>query len=179
MWCSRCQSAWYCSPQHLHDDWKRHRTECIPAQTSNPGYTMNMIATPPPAEPQYITVSAILFAPEEERPRIITVSCRPSHKPSQGMCPIPLVQSHFPDGQTEGIVLTQGLNGEPLRFPLHLWYSPTALVKSGPINRAIYHITSGAAPKAWATPTQAPTIFRLSQLIFSLTSEGTGALKAL
>lgn len=29
------------------------------------GYNVNMIATPPPAEPQYITVSAILFAPEE------------------------------------------------------------------------------------------------------------------
>lgn len=125
-----------------------------------------MIATPPPAEPQYVTVSAILFSPEEgeslvvtdarhppnqcpERPRIISVSCRPSHKPSQGMCPIPLVQSHFPDGQSEGIVLTQGLNGEPLRFPLHLWYSPTALQKSSPVNRAIYHITSGAAPKPW------------------------------
>lgn len=65
------------------------------------------------------------------------------------MCPIPLVQSHFPDGQAEGIVLTQGLNGEPLRFPLHLWYSPTALQKSSPVNRAIYHITSGAAPKPW------------------------------
>ncbi|KAF5383814.1 hypothetical protein D9615_003730 [Tricholomella constricta] len=149
MWCSRCQSAWYCTPEHLHNDWQRHRKECLPAQNSNSGYSMNMIATPPPAEPQYITVSAILFAPEEERPRIITVSCRPSHKPSQGMCPIPLVQSHFPDGQAEGIVLTQGLNGEPLRFPLHLWYSPSALQKGNPLNRAIYHITSGAAPKAW------------------------------
>ncbi|KAL4266045.1 MUB1/samB family protein [Pleurotus pulmonarius] len=149
MWCSRCQSAWYCSPEHLHNDWARHRKECIPATSAPNQYNVNMIATPPPAEPQYITVSAILFSPEEERPRIITVSCRPSHKPSQGMCPIPLVQSHFADGQAEGIVLTQGLNGEPLRFPLHLWYSPTALSKSAPINRAIYHITSGAAPKPW------------------------------
>ncbi|RDB15865.1 hypothetical protein Hypma_003651 [Hypsizygus marmoreus] len=152
MWCSRCQSAWYCSPEHLHSDWSRHRRECIPAVTTSGGYNVNMIATPPPAEPQFITVSAILFSPEEERPRIISVSCRPSHKPSQGMCPIPLVQSHFPDGQTEGIVLTQGLNGEPLRFPLHLWYSPTALQKSSPVNRAIYHITSGAAPKPWCGP---------------------------
>ncbi|KAF8652166.1 hypothetical protein AX16_004523 [Volvariella volvacea WC 439] len=153
MWCSRCQSAWYCSPEHLHSDWARHRKECVPPTpppaTLNNGYNVNMIATPPPAEPQYITVSAILFSPEEERPRIISVSCRPSHKPSQGMCPIPLVQSHFPDGQTEGIVLTQGLNGEPLRFPLHLWYSPTALQKGSPINRSIYHITSGAAAKSW------------------------------
>ncbi|TFK63261.1 hypothetical protein BDN72DRAFT_330908 [Pluteus cervinus] len=153
MWCSRCQSAWYCSAEHLHSDWARHRKECIPAMavshTAGNGYGVNMIATPPPQEPQYITVSAILFAPEEERPRIISISCRPSHKPSQGMCPIPLVQSHFSDGQAEGIVLTQGLNGEPLRFPLHLWYSPTSLQKATQVNRAIYHITSGAAPKPW------------------------------
>ncbi|KAL0955159.1 hypothetical protein HGRIS_004068 [Hohenbuehelia grisea] len=151
MWCSRCQRAWYCSPEHLNSDWSRHRKECNPAgNTGSQSYgNMNMIATPPPAEPQYITVSAILFSPEEERPRIITVSCRPSHRPSQGMCPAPLVQNHFPDGQADGIVLTQGLNGEPLRFPLHLWYSPTALSKASPVNRAIYHITSGAAPKPW------------------------------
>jgi hypothetical protein len=49
----------------------------------------------------------------------------------------------------EGIVLTQGLSGEPLRFPLHVWYSPTALSRCKPINRAIYHITSGAARKPW------------------------------
>jgi hypothetical protein len=111
-------------------------------------------------------VSAILFSPEEgdsrrvlmslrhthhftERPRIITVKCRPSQVPSQGMCPQPLISGHFSDGQAESIVLTQGLNGEPLRFPLHLWYSPTALSRCAPINRAIYHITSGAAAKAW------------------------------
>lgn len=86
MWCSRCQSAWYCSPEHLHSvciptphatlqyvlthlvlqDWSRHRKECIPAvNTSQTSYNVNMIATPPPAEPQYITVSAILFSPDE------------------------------------------------------------------------------------------------------------------
>lgn len=114
-----------------------------------------------------ITVSAILFSPEEgtratslvhtnvlnasfpERPRIITVKCRPPQVPAQGMCPQPLVNMHFSDGQAESIVLTQGLNGEPLRFPLHLWYSPTALSRNAPINRAIYHITSGAALKQW------------------------------
>lgn len=147
-------------------DWPRHRRECIPAAQAQ---NYNIIATPPPAEQQMITVSAILFSPEEgrllllhgtrerpflntpfpERPRIITVKCRPPQVPTQGMCPQPLVNVHFPDGQAESIVLTQGLNGEPLRFPLHLWYSPTALSRSAPINRAIYHITSGAALKQW------------------------------
>ena len=65
------------------------------------------------------------------------------------MCPTPLISSHFPSCAPESIVLTTGLNGEPLRFPLHLWYSPAALSKGAPVNRAIYHITSGAAAKQW------------------------------
>ncbi|KAI6124625.1 hypothetical protein EV401DRAFT_1172986 [Pisolithus croceorrhizus] len=58
VWCSRCQNAWYCMPEHLQTDWPRHRRECIPT-THMQNY--NMIATPPPAEQQMITVPAILF----------------------------------------------------------------------------------------------------------------------
>ncbi|KAF8159837.1 hypothetical protein B0H34DRAFT_419742 [Crassisporium funariophilum] len=152
MWCSRCQSAWYCSPEHIHSDWPRHRKECVPAMSSSNSYNVNMIATPPPAEPQFVTVSAILFSPEEERPRIITVRCKPSPKASQGMCPIPMLDSHFDDNQVQSIVLTQGLNGEPLRFPLHLWYAPLLLQNGKPVNRSIFHITSGAAEKPWCGP---------------------------
>ncbi|KAJ7623746.1 hypothetical protein FB45DRAFT_114174 [Roridomyces roridus] len=145
-WCSRCQTAWYCSTEHARGDWARHREECRPASH---GYGNNMIATPPPAEPQSISVSAILFVAEEERPRVVTINCRPPHhRPSNG-CPIPFLQPYF-DSPPESVVLTQGLNGEPLRFPLHIFYSPIALAKASPINRAIYHITSGAAPKPWA-----------------------------
>ncbi|ETW79257.1 hypothetical protein HETIRDRAFT_49849 [Heterobasidion irregulare TC 32-1] len=147
MWCSRCQNAWYCSPEHLNSDWPRHRRECVPAASTHQQY--NVIATPPPAQPQLITVSAILFAPEEERPRIITINCQPTQTPAQGICPTPLVSQYFPGGQTGSVVLTQGLNGEPLRFPLQVWYSPVALSSNTPINRAIYRITSGAAAKAW------------------------------
>jgi len=150
MWCSRCQSAWYCSAEHIYNDWPRHRVECIPAMSPT-SYNVNMIATPPPAEPQFVNVSAILFSPEEERPRIVTISCRPSPKVSQGMSPIPILDAHF-DGQVRDIVLTQGLNGEPLRFPLHVWYAPQLLQKGSPINRSISHITSGAADKPWCGP---------------------------
>jgi len=68
------------------------------------------------------------------------------------MCPIPILSSHFGDAEPNSIVLTQGLNGEPLRFPLHLWYDPSLLSKGSPVNRAIFHITSGAAEKPWAGP---------------------------
>ncbi|KAK6996314.1 Hif prolyl hydroxylase [Favolaschia claudopus] len=132
LWCSRCQNSWYCSPEHMRSDWPCHRAHCHSATAQ---YGSNMIATPPPAEPEYISVSAILFLAEEDRPRIITESA-----------PIPMLQAYF-DAPPDNIVLTQGLNGEPLRFPLHIFYSPTALGTASPINRAIYHITSGAASK--------------------------------
>ncbi|KAK7031636.1 Hif prolyl hydroxylase [Favolaschia claudopus] len=143
LWCSRCQNAWYCSPEHMRSDWPQHRAHCHSACVQ---YGSNMIATPPPAEPEYISVSAILFLADEDRPRIITVKCRPPQRPSHGVCPIPMLQAYF-DAPPNNVVLTQGLNGEPLRFPLHIFYSPTALSKASPINRAIYHITSGAASK--------------------------------
>jgi hypothetical protein len=60
------------SPLTFPKDWARHRKECVPANQSNGSSSssgtyngVNMIATPPPAEPQYIAVSAILFSPEE------------------------------------------------------------------------------------------------------------------
>ncbi|KAJ6568252.1 hypothetical protein DFH09DRAFT_1155056 [Mycena vulgaris] len=146
-WCARCQNAWYCSPEHLRGDWPHHRANCRPSPSALT-YGSNMIATPPPAEPEYISVSGILFVADEDRPRIITVKCRPPHRPSHSVCPIPLLQPYF-DAPPESVVLTQGLNGELLRFPLHVFYSPIALNKASPINRAIYHITSGAAPKPW------------------------------
>ncbi|KAJ7851581.1 hypothetical protein B0H13DRAFT_2085328 [Mycena leptocephala] len=145
-WCGRCRAAFYCSPEHLQSDWPQHRERCHPSASC----ASNMIATPPPAEPEYISISAILFLADEDRPRIITVKCRPPHpgRPSHGLCPVPLLQPYF-DAPPDSVVLTQGLNGELLRFPLHVFYSPTALKRRSPINRSIYHITSGAAPKPW------------------------------
>ncbi|KAJ6485621.1 hypothetical protein C8R45DRAFT_997235 [Mycena sanguinolenta] len=145
LWCSRCQNAWYCSPDHMRNDWPQHRSNCHPPSQA---YNSNMIATPPPAEPEYTSVEAILFSANEDRPTTVTVRCRPPQRPSHGVCPVPLLQPYF-DAPPESIVLTQGLNGEPLRFPLHIFYSRSALTRASPINRSIYHITSGAASKPW------------------------------
>ncbi|KAG1877252.1 hypothetical protein F4604DRAFT_1580841, partial [Suillus subluteus] len=124
MQCSCCQTS-----EHLQSDWPRRQKVCV-LTTHTPDFT-----TPPAAEQQVITGSAVLFSPEG-RPNIITVKCHPSKVPSQGMRPQPLVSGHFSDGQVESIVLTQGFNGDPLRFPLHLWYLPTAPSPYAHNNRA-------------------------------------------
>ena len=87
-----------------------------------------------------------------DRPRIISLHCQPPATPTQGACPVPLVAEYFPGNHVQNVVLTQGLNGEPLRFPLHLWYSPGALQAGVATNRAIYRITSGAAASPWCGP---------------------------
>jgi hypothetical protein len=146
----------------LRQDWPRHRQECVPIAPPRSN-TLSMLQ---PVQPQLITVSAILFSPQggmyttgflgaythlaelPDRPRIITVACQPPYTPAQGACPTPFIQGYFPGVQVDNVVLTQGLNGEPLRFPLHLWYSPGALAANAPINQAIFRITSGATSKA-------------------------------
>ncbi|GBE86533.1 hypothetical protein SCP_0904120 [Sparassis crispa] len=149
MWCGRCQNAWYCSPEHLQSDWQRHRRECV--AVASPEQQSDTIPAPSPVS-QLTTVSAVLFSPEEEQSQIVRVQCRPQGTHSQGMCPVPIVQRYFPESVPNTIILTQGLGGEPLRFPLHIWYCPTSLQRGSPVNRAIYRITSGAAPKAWCGP---------------------------
>ncbi|KAL4066007.1 hypothetical protein V8B97DRAFT_1071927 [Scleroderma yunnanense] len=139
MWCSRCQNAWYCTPEHLQSDWPRHRLECVSVTCAQ---NRSTIAISQPAAPNvtvlpathWINLCAILYAPEEEWPRIITVQCR-QQVPSDDSFPQLLM--NFPDGQPASVILMQGLDGRQLHCPLHLWYSPTALSRHAPLNRPI------------------------------------------
>ena len=65
---------------------------------------------------------------------------------------MPMVQHFFPESNPHAIILTQGLNGEALRFPLHIWFCHVSLSRGAPINRAVQRITSGAAPTPWCGP---------------------------
>ncbi|KAJ7873960.1 hypothetical protein B0H13DRAFT_2236194 [Mycena leptocephala] len=114
-WCSRCRAAFYCSPEHLQSDWPHHRERC---RHSAP-YVSNMIVTLPSVELDYVSVSAIFFLTDEDRPKMITLRCRSPHRP----------RTPYFDAPPDSIVLTQNLSGELLRFPLHVFYSPTALTK--------------------------------------------------
>ena len=78
------------------------------------------------------------------------MQCRPHETVSQGICP--LVEEYFPGSNPHTIILTQGLNGEALRFPLHIWYCPLSFQRRAPVNRAVQRITSGAAAKPWCGP---------------------------
>ncbi|KAK7019597.1 Hif prolyl hydroxylase [Favolaschia claudopus] len=157
-WCSRCQRAWYCSEDHMHkvcmivhstalsespivQDWPQHQKHCHPAESES------IITISPQAELACISVDAVLFPVDEDRPKIITVQCRPPQQPSRTrVCPTPMLQTYF-DNPPNNMVLTQGLNKIYLRYPLQIFFSTTALSDASPENRAISKITGDTTLK--------------------------------
>ncbi|KAJ7862767.1 hypothetical protein B0H14DRAFT_2349353 [Mycena olivaceomarginata] len=139
--CSRCRNAWYCSSGHSHGDWKNHCKECRPALA----YRWNMIAMPPPAEPQYLSVEAILFLADEGNDPKSAPQVPPARAPSHAVCPLPLLQRYF-EVQPHNIVLSLGLNGEPLCFPLHIFYSATAFCSKRHAQDGGAGVTAGCQP---------------------------------
>lgn len=68
-------------------------------------------------------------------------------------CPAPIIQNYFDGYQPYAVILTKGLNGEPLRYPLHIFYCPSSLDRGSPVNNAITRITGGVqAQKPWCGP---------------------------
>lgn len=85
-----------------------------------------------------------------DRERIIRVACI-SAKDSE-YCPIPILDSYFTDGAPESLVLRKNMNGQPLRFPLVIWFSPTALTLHTPPNHAISRLIGHTARRTWCGP---------------------------
>lgn len=98
--------------------------------------------------PDSIFIYGLTLAPDG--PHTVGVSCAVFDGTT---CPAPIVQSYFTENQPYAVILTQGLNGEPLRYPLHIFYCPLSLSRGSPINNAIKRITGGGqAKKAWCGP---------------------------
>jgi len=146
LWCSRCHAAWYCCPDHLQRDWNKHRLECRPFKP----------AIPMEIDPQSLefgtaaSFTAILFPYNDERPQLIKVDClaRPQ---TTGPCKwIPLAIPHVGGTREPGnIVITRGVGGAPLRFPLHIFYRADFLIDGSLPNRAINRLTGGQATHQW------------------------------
>ena len=179
MWCGRCQNAWYCSPEHLQSVrflWGSTRpTLTLPPPRTGPDTVVNAWRFPPPPTPlcqranvkrskrlpcflrpaMVTTIHPISIFDDRltlssDGPRTVEVSCAVV----DGMaCPAPIVQSYFTDNQPYAVILTQGLNGEPLRYPLHIFYCPQSLSRGSPVNNAIKRMTGGVqAKKPWCGP---------------------------
>lgn len=65
---------------------------------------------------------------------------------------MPLVTNYFTAGPAESIILTKGLNGQKLRFPLHLWYCPVSIENGTQVNRCVRRIVFSTTGKRWCGP---------------------------
>ena len=157
----------------LIKDWRRHRATCVPFVPQQPlspsPSASNYNIDSPPQPASSATFSALYFPADEDRPRVVRVNCTPASPPANTQRPqspqhaMAIAATAARPCQWEAdtkpwlgspptgsVVLTHGLNGEPLRFPLHLFYVPDALAKGTPVNRSIYKLTNGLAPRKWS-----------------------------
>jgi hypothetical protein len=122
----------------------------------------------PPQPASSAIFSALYFPADEDRPKVVRVNCTPaspahSQRPQSPQHAMAIAATAARPCQwdadtkpwlgsqpTGSVVLTHGLNGEPLRFPLHLFYVPDSLAKGTPVNRSIYKLTNGLAPRKWS-----------------------------
>ncbi|KIY52969.1 hypothetical protein FISHEDRAFT_34435 [Fistulina hepatica ATCC 64428] len=151
LWCSRCRNAYYCSNEHLQSDWPTHRKVCQEVDQAATSTDARMVA-PSTSSASTLQINALLFAPEEDRPRLVSVAFTPGFQRSKNgdlTGPVPVINPWFPRDTPQSIVLTKGVSGDTLRYPLELWFLPTALRDKKPTNRAVAHITAGAAAKPW------------------------------
>ncbi|KIO34110.1 hypothetical protein M407DRAFT_150790 [Tulasnella calospora MUT 4182] len=97
------------------------------------------------------TFQAVLFPFNEERPRLVDVACL-AQPQSSG----PTIWTPMPQDQLGGIqeitsmIITHGVGGAPLRFPLHLFYGTNSFGDGSPVNQVIARMTAGKSTYQWA-----------------------------
>lgn len=97
------------------------------------------------------TFQAVLFPYNEDRPRLVEVPCL-AQPQSSG----PTIWTPMPQGQLGGVqeitsmIITHGVGGAPLRFPLHLFYGTNSFGDGSPVNQVIARMTAGRSTYQWA-----------------------------
>lgn len=130
----------------LFKDWPAHRNTCTPFEIAIP-------LTPSPDTLPISTVipfSAIHFPRDEDHARIVRIDCV-----SQSQLPgppflLPIVYPYIGGIRDPGaIIVTHGIGGAPLRFPLHVFYRADFLVDGSPPNQSINRLTGGRSTHIW------------------------------
>ncbi|KAG8933915.1 hypothetical protein FRC03_009364 [Tulasnella sp. 419] len=117
---------------------------------SYPAHQQHYIApTPNPSTPT-ASFDALLFPHDEERPRIVRIQCTAQPQPSGPTIWTPLPQEYVGVPEISGHVVTHGIGGAQLRFPLQLFYGANSFTDGSPINRVIHRMTGGKSTCPWA-----------------------------
>jgi hypothetical protein len=107
-----------------------------------------------PLQPAPITpaasFAAILFPADEDRPRIIKVDCL-AETQSSGPCVwTPITYPHIGGArEPASLIITQGVGGASLRFPIQLHYRPDFDHDGSPVNKPIHRLSTGQSTIQW------------------------------
>ncbi|CAE6470254.1 unnamed protein product [Rhizoctonia solani] len=150
-WCTGCQNAWYCSAAHQQQDWARHCRECIPqgASTSPVSYVPRMDSR---ISHMDATVKALLLPWNAGRARIICLNVpgRVDASNNATTWSIPLTEYLGENTAFSSREITRNVGGEPLRYPLRVFFRDNFLRDGSPLNHSVSEITRGKARHDWA-----------------------------
>ncbi|RDX53630.1 hypothetical protein OH76DRAFT_1415782 [Lentinus brumalis] len=148
--CGQCNRAWYCSTDHLRQDWPVHGETCgAPTPPSDEEFR---VITLHAVRPEFSSVMGIVLMHTDPHVDIVPVQCRADPGAHEALAPKPLLRRWFTDSPPEPMILNLGLGGQVLRAPMQIWYCPLSLQRGAPVNLATEHITAGKAEKAWCGP---------------------------
>lgn len=165
-WCSRCEDQWYCSPEHLAADWPRHRAECVPksswssSSASTPSPSMQPCVAPMALQaPSRViqttkaTFHGMVFPVDSERPKLIQVNLLGMvHEGGVVDWQPVLAPILGADAEIASMIVSTGVGGEALRFPLQVFFRSNFLTDGSRSNRAIESLTHGKSRHDWRGP---------------------------
>ncbi|KAG9001513.1 hypothetical protein FRB94_006545 [Tulasnella sp. JGI-2019a] len=93
---------------------------------------------------------AVLFPVNEDRPRIVRVPCHAQPQATGPTIWTPLPQEQLNTEEITSMIITHGIGGSALRFPLHLFYGTNSFGDGSPLNRVIQRMTAGKSTYPWA-----------------------------
>jgi hypothetical protein len=122
------------------------------AVTPSNGISASASSTSQASTAPTASFDGLLFAHNEDRPRIVRVQCMAQTQPTGPTIWTPIPQEHIGniEGGISNTIITNGIGGAALRFPLHLFYGSQSFADGSPVNRVIYRMTGGKSTFQWA-----------------------------
>ncbi|KAI5896957.1 uncharacterized protein SCHCODRAFT_02616306 [Schizophyllum commune H4-8] len=145
MRCSRCRVVYYCSKEHIAQDWKNHKPGCNPSSAVVPPEGLT--------DGQNI-LQAILLPVNEDTPRMIDMVSERVYE-EDGAPWFSLKEDHLYPKKSfvrDMPIQTMGINGPRLEDErcLSIIHDDNSLVNGSPINRCVQRLTNGKARHPWS-----------------------------
>ncbi|KAG9087539.1 hypothetical protein FRC07_012793, partial [Ceratobasidium sp. 392] len=122
-------------------DWPRHKQEC------------GALAAASQSTSTSVTVQAMVFPVDQERPRMIPVTLRGTEQANGVMDWVPKLNGIVGHEQeVTSMIITKGVGGETLRFPLHVFFRTHFLTDGSRTNASVHALTHGQSQYQWKGP---------------------------